>query len=309
MVNVTSLVGRATSGQLISEDAVDALINILDRSGASTQVEGKTFNGTTRIDIVSGNNKNNLIKGRGAGDALFGGSGNDTVRGENGNDLVLGGNGDDTLIGGQGNDSLFGQAGNDRLAGNAGNDFLDGGQANDTLLGGGGNDTLVGSVGVDSLTGGAGADQFVYEGNPFANGTATPAGNGINVLALPDLITDFTIGVDKFALRSQDLNINAINFQKGTSDQIVGNSNVIVLLTPFQAAGAAAKAIADNSNITSDDGVFIYFNTNLQLARLVYSQDLGDGGKISVLANLTNLTGPTGFNSLFNFTANDFTLV
>jgi Ca2+-binding RTX toxin-like protein len=201
-------------------------------------------------------------------------------------------------------------AGADQIVASSINDFLSGGASNDVLTGGVGNDVLLGGTGSDTLTGGPGRDIFAYSGNVFADGIPTPAGKtGINVLNKPDVITDFTFGEDQFAFDRETLGINNFTFQKGQSSQIAGDGNAIVLLDSFPAAGAAARAIANNNNITSHQGVFVYFNSTLGLSRLVYSTDLANGGDISVLANLDNQRGLAGLANLSNFTASDFNLV
>ncbi|GET41701.1 calcium-binding protein [Microseira wollei] len=270
---------------------------------------GKDFSGSRKDDIFLGDDQNNVADGKEGDDILFGKGGDDLLNGGIGDDLILGGGGNDSLKGDPGRDLIFGDAGDDQIDGGSGSDFLDGGVGKDKILGDIGDDIIVGGDGVDTLTGGRGDDRFVYSGNPFANGTPAPAGNtGIKVLNQPDIITDYEIRKDQFVLDSSDLGIDNIIFQKGNSSQISGNSNVIVLLNPFPAAGAAAKAIADNNQITSDEGVFVYFNTTLGISRLVYSKDLSDGGDISVLANLNNQAGNAGLANLANFSANDFSL-
>jgi Ca2+-binding RTX toxin-like protein len=203
--------------------------------------------------------------------------------------------------GGDGNDKFDGSGTSTLLQ-------LNGDAVDDTLIGGSGSDVITGGDGVDTLTGGGGSDQFVYSGNVFANGALTPNGStGINVLNKPDVIKDFDIASDRFGLNAQDLGINAINFQKGTSSSLT-NGNVLVLTDGFANAAAAAKAIKDNNAITADQGVFSYFNTTLGISRLVYSKDLGDGGDISVLANLGDAqTGAVGNQN--NFSGNNFNLV
>lgn len=230
--------------------------------------------------------------------------------GTGGDDRLRGTEGNDALFGGDGNDLIFGIAGDDQLFGFNGEDTLNGGTGNDQLFGESGNDILIGAEGTDSLTGGAGRDQFAYVGDAFANGTATLAGQtGIKVLNKPDFMGDFTIGEDQLALGKFDLNLDNLKFQKGKSSEISGDSNVIVLTDPFPAAGAAARAIANNDKITADEGAFVYFNSTLGLTRFVYSQDLSDGGDISVLANMLNQRGNVGMTNLNAFSANDFTLV
>lgn len=235
------------------------------------------------------------------GEVLIGDAASNTFRGKGGNDTILGNAGDDRLFGGAGDDQLFG---------GIGADLLRGGDGNDAIFGDVGDDTLVGDAGIDQLTGSAEQDRFAYVGDVFANGTPAPAGQtGINVLNQPDVISDFTIGQDKLAFGKFDLNLSDIKFQQGKSAEIAGDGNVIVLTDPFPAAGAAARAIANNNNIAADEGVFVYFNSTLGLTRLAYSQDLSDGGNVSVLANLDNQRGDLGLANLKNFSATDFTLV
>ncbi|PSB28380.1 calcium-binding protein [Stenomitos frigidus] len=242
-------------------------------------------------------------------DLMVGNDGNDFLAAGAGNDALFGGNGNDRLEADGGNDTVFGDAGDDQLFASTGDDFVSGGTGNDLLEGEEGNDTLIGGDGIDVMKGGQGIDQFVYEGNVFANGTPAPAGQtGINALNKPDIVLDFTIGEDKFTFDGKDLGLKNLTFQKGQSSQLAGDGNLIVLTDPFPAAGAAARAIANNANITSDAGAFVYFNTTLGLTRLVFSNDLSDGGDISVLANLDNQRGAAGLANIANFSANDFTL-
>ncbi|HEY9662736.1 MAG TPA: calcium-binding protein, partial [Allocoleopsis sp.] len=250
-------------------------------------------------DQFAGDNGNDLLKGGDGLDSLFGG---------NNIDILSGDLGDDMLDGGNGNDCLDGGLNNDMLDGGNGNDYLDGGLNNDSLIGGSGTDQLVGNSGIDTLTGGTEADQFMFTGNLYANGTPALAGQtGIKVLNQPDVITDYTIGQDQFVLDKTATRMDNLVFQKGTAAQLM-DGNVLVLQDSFAAAGAAARAIANNNNIQANEGVFVYFNTTLGLSRVVYSKDLGDGGDISVLANLDNQRGSTGLANLANFSAQDFTL-
>ncbi|HEY9628231.1 MAG TPA: calcium-binding protein [Coleofasciculaceae cyanobacterium] len=293
---------------LTTQKGLDALLSLLENSPVRRASNRRKFNGQTGNDVFSGDAKNNTGKGGRGDDALLGNNGNDRLQGDNGKDVLFGGIGNDRLLGGNGNDMLFGEAGDDSLDGGNNNDTLDGGAGLDVLTAGGGNDLLVGGAGVDTLTGGGGRDQFGYDGKLFANGVVAPAGNtGINVLNQPDIITDFNIAEDSFTLDAQALGLDNLVFQKGQSSQIA-DGNVIVLSDGFAAAGAAARAIANNNNITADAGVFAYFNTTLGLNRLVYSKDLAGGGDISVLANLDNQRGATGQADLAKFTIANFNL-
>ncbi len=283
------------------QDIDDVLVARSERVFRGRGRENELFIGDAEDNIASGGRGNDLLRGNDGNDLLFGGSGDDGL---------LGGLGIDELFGGRGQDFLFGETGSDRLFGGRGEDFLSSGADDDFLSGGRGDDTLIGGDGIDTLTGGRGKDQFVYEGDMFANGTLVPAGKtGINILNKPDVITDFEIGTDQFAFSQADLGIENLVFQSGRASEIANDGNVIVLQDAFASAGAAARAIADNNNITADEGIFVYFNSTLGLTRMAYSRDLSDGGDFSVLANLNNQRGEVGMANLAKFTASDFTLV
>jgi len=292
--NPTSLLGQAQfPGGINAATDPAAGINFLGDAGDNVAITGSSG------DLVKVGN-----------DLMIGGDGNDLLASGGGNDALFGGNGNDRLQADDGNDVVFGDAGSDELFGGFGDDILAGGVGSDLLEGQEGTDVLIGGDTQDLMRGGEGQDLFVYEGDMFANGTPALAGQtGINVLNTPDIILDYTVGEDKFALTQADLGLDAITFQKGQSSEIATDGNVIVLTNPFAAAGAAARAIANNPNITADEGAFVYFNSTLGLTRLVYSKDLSDGGDISVLANLDNQRGEAGLANVANFSANDFALV
>ncbi len=294
---------------LTAQNGLNALLLALEENSSRLRIKQKKVTGSSSADVMVGNGLANVADGRKGKDVMIGQGGDDRLSGGNGNDVLFGGDGIDILAGGNNDDSLFGDTGNDALDGGNGNDKVDGGVGLDTLLGGNGNDTLVGGDGVDTMTGGAGRDQFVYTGNVFAAGTPTlVAAPNIRVLNQPDLIKDYTIGEDQIGLDGQTLNLSALTFQKGAA-AAVGDGNLIVLTTPVAAAGAAARAIANNPAVTAKEGVFVYFNSTLGLTRVVYSKDFANGGDISVLANLTNQAGAVGQANIANFSANDFSLV
>ena len=143
----------------------------------------------------------------------------------------------------------------------------------------------------------------------FAGGTPVTAANGISVLNQPDILTDFQSGTDTLFFDSAKLGVNQFLFASGSIDDALssfnGNSNLIVLTDSFANAASAAKGLDNNAAVTADAGIFVYFNSTLGFARVVYSQDLSDGGAISVLGNLTNITNPA---ALASFTQQDFAL-
>lgn len=78
--------------------------------------------------------------------------------------------------------------------------------------------------------------------------------------------------------------------------------------TPF-GAGNAANLIA-NQVTSSGPGFFIYFNSGLDLPRLVYTTDLSENtADLKILARMTNLSGQSGRDALPIFTASNFAMI
>lgn len=160
------------------------------------------------------------------------------------------------------------------------------------------------------------AATITFASDPFA-GTDALATPGRQVVG-GELFTTFDPSVDVFAFDPASFDVGgSIVF----SNDVIGNVpstgvNTIVLRTfdddsnpstPF-GAGTAANLIADRVT-TSAAGFFVYFNSGLDLPRLVYSTDLSDpSADLKILARLTNLGGQAGRDALENFGAANFTL-
>jgi serralysin len=203
--------------------------------------------------------------------------------------------------------SQMGTEANDTLNGTDRNDILTGKKGDDVLNGGAGTDILNGGAGVDTLTGGSGKDFFVFSDNPFSGGPTVTAANGIQVLNKPDKLTDFSISEDQLVFGKSQLGVNKLNFTSGTNNDSFGPGNLIVITeNTFANAAAAAKGLANNASITADAGIFVYFNSTLGVGRVVFSQDLSDGGPISVIGQLDNITN---VGDLSKLTAQNFQLI
>lgn len=204
--------------------------------------------------------------------------------------------------------SQMGTEANDTLNGTDRNDILTGNKGDDVLNGAAGTDILNGGAGVDTLTGGSGKDFFVFSDNPFSGGATVTAANGIQVLNKPDKLTDFSIYEDQLVFGKSQLGVNKLNFTSGTNNDSFGPGNLIVITenTFANAAAAAAKGLANNASITADAGIFVYFNSTLGVGRVVFSQDLSDGGPISVIGQLDNITN---VGDLSKLTAQNFQLI
>ena len=155
------------------------------------------------------------------------------------------------------------------------------------------------------------ATVFSFNTDPFAGSTAltTP---GRQVVGAESFIT-FNPATDVFSFDPGVFGVTSpLSFLNTLGASIPGaGANVIVLQdtpTPF-AAGIAADLIAGQVT-TSGPGFFIYFNSGLDLARLVYSTDLSDStADLKVLARLTNLSGQAGRDALPTFTSANFVAV
>ncbi|MEO8310934.1 MAG: PEP-CTERM sorting domain-containing protein [Caldimonas sp.] len=165
------------------------------------------------------------------------------------------------------------------------------------------------------LAASAHATEFPFSGDPFA-GTTVTSTPGRQVVGGEAFIS-FSPATDLFSFEGSFFSfVDSIAFANGPIATIPSaGTNVVVLrtfdddanaATPF-GAGNAANLIAAQIT-TSGAGLFIYFNSGLDLARLVYSADLSENtADLKILARMTNLTGAAGRDAMQEFTAADFT--
>jgi len=160
------------------------------------------------------------------------------------------------------------------------------------------------------------ATTFSNTQEPFAGSDAltTP---GRQVVGGETFIT-FDPAADTFSLQgSAFAALDPLSFFNGViADVPPAGTNVVVLrtfdndsdpATPF-GAGNAANLIADQIT-ASGPGLFVYFNSNLDLPRLVYSTDLSDNtADLQVLFRMENLSGTDGQTAMQQFTADNFTV-
>ena len=81
--------------------------------GARDDVQASTegVSGSSKVDVLTGDDADNELYGNGGADRLNGGAGNDGLEGGNGADVVIGGLDTDSLSGNQGNDTLLSRDG------------------------------------------------------------------------------------------------------------------------------------------------------------------------------------------------------
>jgi hypothetical protein len=152
------------------------------------------------------------------------------------------------------------------------------------------------------------AAPFVFNTDPFAGSTAltTP---GRQIIAGEPSIS-FSITDDVFVFDSNVFGVSGIDFINTNAAGIPASGvNTVVLqeFGPPMAAGLAANLIAAQIT-TAGAGFFVYFNTGLNLPRLVYSTDLSSpDADLKILARLTNLSGNQA--AMAQFTESNFAVV
>lgn len=152
------------------------------------------------------------------------------------------------------------------------------------------------------------ATVFRFDTDPFAgsNALVTPG----RQIAGGESLISFSVATDLFSLESTVFGVSSpVLFQGVLASSLPGSGvNVIVLQdTPVPlGAGGAADLIAAQIT-TSAPGFFVYFNSGLDLPRLVYSTDLSDNtADLKILYRLTNLSGQPGRDALPTFSAANF---
>lgn len=161
----------------------------------------------------------------------------------------------------------------------------------------------------------ANAVTITFDDDPFADSTAlqTP---GRQVVG-NELFTTFDVTKDSFQFDESVFGVKELSFANGEIGSIPSaGTNIAVLrtfdndadpTTPF-GAGSAATLLA-NQITTPGAGFFVYFNSGLDLARLVFSTDLSDAtADLKVLARLTNFTGQTGRDLMANISSSNFSV-
>ena len=153
------------------------------------------------------------------------------------------------------------------------------------------------------------ASTILFNTVPFDGSTALTTPGRQIVGGEPFLAFDPALDVLAFDTTAFPALGGTISFANGTAASLpTSGINAMVLqeFGPPMNAGLAANLIAARITLPGA-GVFIYFNTGLGLARLVYSTNLDDEtADLQVLARFTNLTDPAEFGTI---SASDFQIV
>lgn len=160
--------------------------------------------------------------------------------------------------------------------------------------------------------------EVVFNNDPFAGSTAlTTPGRQVNGLG-EVFLTSFDVAADVFAFEAGVFGVSSVSFVNSLGAGLpTGRVNVVVLqdtdndsnaATAFN-AGAAANLIAA-ALTESQPGFFVYWNSSLNVNRLVYSTDLSDpAADLSILARINSPTGAEAIAALSTFGAANFAVV
>ncbi len=264
--------------------------------------------GTAFNDRLFGNAEDNILQGRGGNDVFHAFAGNDVYNGGLGTDLAL----FNQAVVGIDADLAEGRviAGDDinvlisieNLNGGNSGDVISGDDGVNVLNGRGGDDIIRGREGADEITLGEGADTVAFDGTSFGSG--------------PDQIADFSIAEDRFLLNAADFGVDGdLAFANALAEDLAGSdANVIVLQdadddnNPDTVFNARSAARLIGEQVEEDGaGFFVYFNSALNLNRLVHTANLADGeAGLTILNALTDLTGEDAIAALPTFTEANF---
>ncbi|BBK35794.1 hypothetical protein STAQ_08720 [Allostella sp. ATCC 35155] len=164
------------------------------------------------------------------------------------------------------------------------------------LTGGEGADTLQGSDGPDLLTGNGGADVFRHR-------------HGWNSEAYPDVIQDFTGGLDKLAFDGNAFSdVSAIDGYRGTAgDSATANDNLLIATGTSYSIGSFDTFLSVGAADTDKPGFYIFFNAGTSRGEIWFDTSMISTDGARLIATFNNITainqlsqfdeGPNGGNS------------
>jgi hypothetical protein len=169
---------------------------------------------------------------------------------------------------------------------------------------------LIGFLGLSTRVDGA---VITFDTDPFEGSEAlsTP---GRQVVG-GELFVDFDIAADRIVFDSDVFPVGSLSFVNDVIGNVPATGVNLIVLRTFDndgdagtafGAGNAATLIA-NQLTSPGAGFFVYFNSGLNLPRLVFSTDLDDPtSDLKILARFTNLVGNQA--ALAEFSAENFAL-
>jgi len=267
----------------------------------------QNITGGTQDDSLTGDGQNNTLRGGGGNDVLAGLAGNDLLQGEDGDDTLVGGSGADSLNGGAGTDTASYAGSSSAIVLNLGKPAEGSGDAQGDVLTD--IEIIVGSSLGDTFVAGAGKTDYTYNGGSgtdtvsFAASTsavtvsllASTSSGGLAQGAKYVSIENLT-GSDGNDSLQGDTQANLLQGGKGddtflgslggndTLDGGIGNN------TADYSAFSSANAIT--VNMTAVSGGF-------------YNVTVAGNGQVDRLANVANVLGTAGSDSITGDAANN----
>ena len=160
---------------------------------------------------------------------------------------------------------------------------------------------------------------FNFDTDPFAGSTAleTP---GRQVVANELFIPNFNFSADVISFNAAVFGVGPnVGFFNGVASAVPpGGRNVIVLqdLDDGDATNGQSLNAIQSANLIAERvsqpgaGFYVYFNTGLNLNRLVYSTDLDSPtADLKIIARFTDQTGEDGIGALSQYSAANFAFV
>lgn len=135
---------------------------------------------------------------------------------------------------------------------------------------------------------------LLFNTNPLA-GVPNTGGQIVNG-AGGGPVFSFNPAVDVIAFDIGAFGVNSVVFANGnTTDPGFPTSGLTVAVVQNATAARAAATALGNQLTSAGPGFFVYFNTGLNVPRLVFSRDLNDpNADLAILARFDNLTGQSG---------------
>lgn len=163
----------------------------------------------------------------------------------------------------------------------------------------------------------AAAAVFRFDTDPFAGSTAltTP---GRQVVGGELSIPVFNIATDRLSFDPSVFDLpGGVRFASDFGANLPAGGRNVIVLRDIDADGNSSNGILNNAGLSANliasqvttpgAGLFLYFNTGLNLNRLVYSTDLSSAdADLRVIARFTGALGSDAQNALSSFSAANF---
>jgi len=163
----------------------------------------------------------------------------------------------------------------------------------------------------------AAAVDFTFDQSPFAGTTALTTPDR-QVVGNELFISGFNTSTDRLVFDTQVFDVTApLSFSNSFGANLPGGGAEVIVLRDIDADGNLQNGILNNAGLSANliagqvatpgAGFFLYYNSVLDLNRLVYSTDLSSPlADLKIIARFTGVTGSAAQNGLANFSSANF---